>query len=35
MQFSYQQFEIMKKINKVQIILINEQHNEHNKYEQY
>jgi hypothetical protein len=35
LQFSHQQFEIIKKLNKVQITLISEQHNEHKNYKQY
>jgi hypothetical protein len=34
-QFSRQKFEIIYKKNKDQIILISEQHNECNNYEQY
>jgi hypothetical protein len=34
-QFSCQQFEIIKKLNDIQIILINEQHSECNIYEEY
>jgi len=34
-QFQLQQFEIIKKLNRVQIILIIEQNSEHNNYEQY
>jgi hypothetical protein len=34
-QFSHQQFEIIKKLNTVQIIFICEQHSECNNYEQY
>jgi hypothetical protein len=34
-QFPHQQFEIIEKLNRVQIIFISEQHSEHNKCEQY
>jgi hypothetical protein len=34
-QFPHLQFEIIKKLNRNQIILISEQHSEHNNYEQY
>jgi hypothetical protein len=35
LNFDINNLKLLKKLNEVQIILISEQHNEHNNYEQY